>query len=361
MYKLEITAFALIYATGAMSLAGSLHDAVRSGDEKTVLALLAEGEDIDSRLEDGATPLHIATNVGNATIVKLLLERGSDVNAALIGPSSGGKQYPGFTPLHSAALVGKVPIGRILLDHGADPRAKSYLDVGEPNAPDYRLIWQTPIQLCIGTLPPWQREDTDFLELLLSTDKSLMNEVDSPLLVEAAQYGELESVKVLLEFGALIEEGGIFDQTPLLSAAGAGRIEVVEFLIARGADLNRPSSGGATPLVAAIEGGNPGIVRLLLESGADPNPHLTGSAEDLRFYISPLGRAQQKENPEIIDILLEYGAKKPPWIYYFWKLTILPANSTDALFHIGSALLTGVVVGWIVRRRRANAVKAKVS
>ena len=63
-----------------------------------------------------ATPLHSAVAGGDAHIVALLLNAGSDANAC---------QQGGFTPLHGAAAAGSEEIIRVLLRHGAKPRLRS--------------------------------------------------------------------------------------------------------------------------------------------------------------------------------------------------------------------------------------------
>ena len=60
------------------------------------------------------------------------------------------------------------------------------------------------------------------------------------------------------------------DWPPLVQAAGWGRLEVMRVLLAAGADPNGAGSGGTTPLHAAVEwAGHLDAARLLLAAGAD--------------------------------------------------------------------------------------------
>ena len=50
-----------------------------------------------------------------ATVLRLLLEHGADVNA---------RRKNGFTPLHIASIFGILEVVRLLLEHGADVKAE---------------------------------------------------------------------------------------------------------------------------------------------------------------------------------------------------------------------------------------------
>ena len=64
-----------------------------------------------------ATPLHIASIIGDQRIARRLLEVGGLVNE---------KDRLGFTPLHTAADRNNAEMTRILLDFGADPRSQDW-------------------------------------------------------------------------------------------------------------------------------------------------------------------------------------------------------------------------------------------
>lgn len=69
--------------------------------------------------QDGFTALHLAAFYGEEGAVRLLVERGAEVNVVARNPSIV------VTPLHSAAAGGYHPeIVKLLLEHGADPNAR---------------------------------------------------------------------------------------------------------------------------------------------------------------------------------------------------------------------------------------------
>jgi ankyrin repeat protein len=58
-----------------------LLDAAKSGDVKTVKLLLEKGADVNTKSDDGGTALMSAAKRGYMEIIKLLFEKGADVNA----------------------------------------------------------------------------------------------------------------------------------------------------------------------------------------------------------------------------------------------------------------------------------------
>jgi ankyrin repeat protein len=82
----------------------------------TVQALLA-ARDVDPNLRraDGVSPLMLAVGLGDADIVKALLDKGADVNSA---------NPKGFTVLMYAAGKGDLPVVKALLEKGAEVDAE---------------------------------------------------------------------------------------------------------------------------------------------------------------------------------------------------------------------------------------------
>ena len=66
--------------------------------------------------QSGLTPLHVASFIGNESVVSYLLDKGA---------STGSVTQRGETPLHYAARAGHPNIMRQLLDNGAQVDAKS--------------------------------------------------------------------------------------------------------------------------------------------------------------------------------------------------------------------------------------------
>ena len=100
----------------------------------------------------------------------------------------------------------------------------------------------------------------------------------TPLII-AAHNGHLNSVKILLGYGADIEARGTLKIgnevaegcTPLWGAAAADHLDVVKLLLEQNADVDSKISTGSTPLRVAAHEGHLDIVKCLVDRGADVN------------------------------------------------------------------------------------------
>ncbi|AMV36427.1 ankyrin repeat domain-containing protein [Planctomyces sp. SH-PL62] len=97
------------------------------GDEAGVRRMLDEGAPVDV-VTDGPsnmTPLQVAAKEGHLEVVKLLLERGADVNHV---------DEKGFTPVTTAARASEWQVLKVLAEHGGDFRTP---DKTRRNGHDY--------------------------------------------------------------------------------------------------------------------------------------------------------------------------------------------------------------------------------
>jgi hypothetical protein len=87
----------------------------------------------------------------------------------------------------------------------------------------------------------------------------------------AAQCGQVEAIKLLLQHGAdpgvRCDGGG----TPLMMAVNTGQRASVECLLDAGADVDDPDDRGVTPLHYAVSLGDQAMAEVLLARGAQPN------------------------------------------------------------------------------------------
>lgn len=88
-------------------------------------------------------------------------------------------------------------------------------------------------------------------------------------LAEAASKSQLESMAILVAFGASIVEADEFRTTALHGAARGKSLTALDWLIARGADLEARDTLGCTPLWVAVGSGEQSTVDRLLAAGAD--------------------------------------------------------------------------------------------
>ena len=115
--RVSIILFALCaLAWTSLAFGSEIHEAAGRGDVEEIQALLkSHPELINSKDENGDTPLHAAAAWTNRDVVSLLLAHKADVNA---------RDNLGATPLHGAALQGRTDVVELLLANGADVNAK---------------------------------------------------------------------------------------------------------------------------------------------------------------------------------------------------------------------------------------------
>ncbi|XP_043596537.1 myotrophin-like [Bombus pyrosoma] len=87
-------------------------------------------------------------------------------------------------------------------------------------------------------------------------------------LVWGIKNGDLEQVRDIVEKKNIDVNEMIDGRTPLHYAADYGQSEVVRYLLEKGANANVTDKHGITALLAAIWEGHTNCVKLLLEKGA---------------------------------------------------------------------------------------------
>ena len=231
----------------------NLLDLIRKGDRAKAIAMINDDADIAVRNRYGDTPLHLATLKGHADIIRLLLQKGGEVNGLNIAMS---------TPLHLAASKGRAGAVRILMENGADP--------------ELRDRWgRTPLHL-------------------------------------AAVNGKHDITRILLKLGARPDPRDRNGRTPLyavarMSGIGKGHIHTAWLLLKKGAQVNAQPDGGPawergkTPLHWAVYHGHTGLVKMFVDNGADMN------AGDARG-VTPLHLAALRSEIECADMLAAKGA-----------------------------------------------------
>jgi ankyrin repeat protein len=89
----------------------------------------------------------------------------------------------------------------------------------------------------------------------------------TPLTI-AAELGDLETMRVLLESGAYVGKPE-YQEMPLYIAAGRGNLDMCRLLLDWGAKVDNTGENRNTPLHAAARIGRLSVVKLLVKRGAD--------------------------------------------------------------------------------------------
>eukprot|EP00043_Microstomoeca_roanoka_P019864 m.231087 g.231087 ORF g.231087 m.231087 type:complete len:773 (+) comp17063_c5_seq1:303-2621(+) len=89
-------------------------------------------------------------------------------------------------------------------------------------------------------------------------------------LLNAADDGDVDAVRKLIQSGVDANFHDLFGTTGLLVAARKGNMEIIQILIAAGADPRLRDSRGVEPLHVALTRNHKAVAQLLLKAGADP-------------------------------------------------------------------------------------------
>jgi ankyrin repeat protein len=241
--KLFVFALALALQAGASSQA-DIFQAVRAGDVTRVRALLDARPDlVRARGEQDRTPLAEAVGSKQVAVAAVLIERGADVNAA---------DAEGVTPLVVAAVLGDAPMVRLLLDAGAR--------VGD----QANVLGLTALHAAT------RGRNVEVAELLLArgAPTGARDREGLTPLARAAREGADEIAALLIRHGGPLETADRQGSTPLLLAALSGYAPIVEALVAAGADVNARNDFGNTPWSVAVREGHQAIADALAEAGA---------------------------------------------------------------------------------------------
>jgi len=91
------------------------------------------------------------------------------------------------------------------------------------------------------------------------------------LLMFAAQRCQIETMRVILAYGASVHAFDLIGFYPLHHATSEGHHDAADLLLDHGAQVDARDIGGWTPLMSTTVNGNCEIIRLLLHHGADVN------------------------------------------------------------------------------------------
>ncbi|KAL3435422.1 ankyrin repeat-containing domain protein [Aspergillus tetrazonus] len=246
----------------------SLQAAAYSGDLEAVKLLLDRGADVNIQAGEHGTALQAAAYQGYQDIVKLLLDHDAEVN--ILGGYYG-------TALQAAAYMGHQDIVKLLLDHDAEVNILGGY---------YRTALQAAVY----------QGDVEVVRLLLDHDADVNIQAGEheTALQAAASIGHQDIVKLLLDGGAdvniqadtvklLLDRGAdaavyqgdvevvrlLLDHDADLLHSGDIHTDTVKLLLDRGADVNIQGGKYGNALQAAVIGQEYQTAKLLLDRGAD--------------------------------------------------------------------------------------------
>jgi ankyrin repeat protein len=236
--------------------------------------LLSNGATANVKYYNNTTPLHIASSYGYFEIVELLIKHRANINI---------KDDSGITPLMRAAYNGNIDIMKFLIDNRAlvndqdnygntslfyaasSPNIESIkilLDSGaDVNKKDY--LGRNPLRLTIDVDDNSQNWDGFVLLLKAGGDPNFLDDYGNPPLVRAADSGQVEVVRLLLQKGVFYDKQNPSGKTALMYAVEGNHIDVVKELLNAGADALVTDNDGLKALDYAIKNNLKEIINLL--------------------------------------------------------------------------------------------------
>ncbi|NJK84336.1 MAG: ankyrin repeat domain-containing protein, partial [Saprospiraceae bacterium] len=115
-------------------------------------------------------------------------------------------------------------------------------------------------------------------------DANWKNHLGEPLLVLAAENGQVNAVRVLVKYGAYPDATDYMDNTALTMAARNGNPTIISYLVENGANLNHQNMLGITPITIAAESGHFAAANYLAAQGADVNTRSFAGIAATDFY-----------------------------------------------------------------------------
>ncbi|XP_046341394.2 ankyrin-1-like [Haliotis rufescens] len=256
-----------------------LHIASETGNLSKVKLILSQGRpDIKCKEWIGWTPVMLAAGNGHREVVELLVSKGSSMSLV---------NKRGDNILHCACWGGEVEMVKYILSH----------DMEDINSRGCKKGTPVMVAALCG--------HKEVLELLVGegADVSLVSEKGDNILHLACRGGNVEVVKYILSQDMVrINRRGSKKRTPVMVAAVNRHKEVVELLVNEGADLSRVSHNGENILYCACWGGDVEVVKYVLSQG------IVAINSKRRKKRTPMMAAALRGHKEVVELLVSEGA-----------------------------------------------------
>ncbi len=201
----------------------SIHGAARSGDVKSIEALIKNGIDPNVRNQLGYSPLHIAIFYNQLEAIQALLRLGADSNI---------KTNLKNTPLSQAFDQQNLEAMKLLLEAGADPNAKTNFG-------------NTPLPQAID------KKNLEAIKLLLEAgaDPNAKTNFGNTLLHQVIKQNNLEAIKILTKAGASLDVQDTRGQTALELARLTNNQDIIDFFEAYISERRTQSNSASCSII----------------------------------------------------------------------------------------------------------------
>jgi len=248
----------------------------------------------------GCTALTVAAEIGNERIIRMLLDKGAEVDTAI--------KTSGMTPLLLACKFGHAAVAEALLASRADV---NQVQVGVDEFPPIMYASMYGHSACVDLL------------IREGAEVNYTKRDGFTALLLAAGFDQLTTVRTLVRAGADLEMGTKIDTkvsrgcTPLLYAAHMGKAAVSRALMQLGADMLHRDKSGCTALHLACKNGHADVVSGLLKGFKaqtfDINVRTNGDGQrnvGLPHGETALHLAVKNGSARVVKLLINAGANQ---------------------------------------------------
>ncbi|MEK7953709.1 ankyrin repeat domain-containing protein [Luteolibacter soli] len=230
-----------------------------SGDLETARFLFSRGAKVVVDGDAGGGCINSAAAQGDISMIRFFLNHGAKINAL--------EKITGHRPMHSAVFAsgpdGIVGTCTYLLEHGADPRSKTgRVEFDSPAG-------QEPLHLLASRQTSDITEEVKAAELLIRHGASV-TAVDAKGQQPLHVAGHKEMVSLLLANGAPVNPCDNEQRQPIHRFVFFPDGEMIKVLLDHGADIDALDGDGNTALDIAALCGNDHVIKVLLARGARP-------------------------------------------------------------------------------------------
>ena len=237
-------------------------------------------ESMEQTANGGKAAIHLAAENGHTAMLRVMVEKGLDVNLTQDEPGDAGA-----TALHCACAFGHEDAVKLLMDAGADDTMKNLK--GETPA-HYALMKK---RYGRGMEP---EQKVGLLRLLKNLDLP-REDGKTPLLLLDEVYDPQELLSLLVEKGVDVNHADNQGMTLLMLSPDK---DTAKILLRAGADVNLADHQGNTALHYALENRSAGDARYLIKKGADYNrPNNQG--------VTPVQIAAEKGFDTVLELMTD--------------------------------------------------------
>jgi len=281
----------------------ALMRAVAENHVEVVRTLLAAGADARARSKNRFTPLLFAAQQGNIEIARLLIAGGADVNESapdgIAGDTNAARSFKPDT--EAAALLVAIDsqheaMATFLLERGANPNLQGAGRTALHSAVQQAMPELVRALLARGADPnaPLTRPMPLLSRFILQAHGLEVSTIGATPFWLAASYGDVRTMRILVEAGANPLAKSSDNTTPLMVAAGVDFVEgqdkyghrwfandtaalqqtardAVSYCLELGGDINAANDLGQTPIIGGIYFRSPAMVQFLVDHGAKIN------------------------------------------------------------------------------------------